>query len=246
MNLTTRRLLGASIGIIFLFANVIALTWSKEARDSVNSSNITNIKNLNPSKDNVYSLGTPELRWKSISIGTESLSFIDGTSRSSVSLGVSGGALVVRDAEGIAIGPMQFTTTGIKALDPAADITIGNTGDRGYLATARGIKFPDGSLQVTATSQIAGPRGLTGPQGPQGPKGDTGMAGGPQGFPGIQGEKGEKGDKGEIGPQGPAGTSGTSGYSEMSVCMGTKDQLIHVGTCAEVGIVGMNLTILVK
>lgn len=243
MNLTARRLLGASIAIIFLFTNIIALTWSKEARDSVNASNITTVKNLNPSKDNVYSLGTPELRWKSISIGTESLSFIDGANRRSVSLGVSGGALVVRDAEGIAIGPMQFTTTGIKALDPTADITIGNTGDRGYLATARGIKFPDGSLQVTATSQIAGPRGLTGPQGP---KGDTGMSGGPQGFPGIQGEKGEKGDKGDAGPQGPAGPSGTSGYKEMSVCMGTNDRLIHVGTCAEVGIVGTNLTVLVK
>lgn len=243
MNLTARRLLGASIVIIFLFTNVIALTWSKEARDAVNSSNVITIKDLIPSKDNVYSLGSPELRWKSVSLGTESLSFIDGSDRRSVSIGVSEGALVVRDAEGIAIGPMQFTSTGIKALDPAADITIGNIGDRGYLATARGIKFPDGSLQITATSQIAGPRGLTGPQGP---KGDTGMAGGPQGFPGVQGEKGEKGDKGDTGPQGPAGPSGTSGYNEMSVCMGTNDRIIHVGTCAEVGIVGMNLTILVK
>lgn len=243
MNTFTKRALGATTAIIFLFCNVLALTWSREARDQINLNGGASIKSLNPSKDNVYSLGTPNLRWKSISVGTDSLSFIDDVSKNKVSLGIAGGSLVVRDADGILVGPMQFTPTGIKALDPNADITIGNTGDKGFLATARGIKFPDGTLQSTATSQIPGPRGLIGPQGP---KGDTGMSGGPQGFPGIQGERGEKGEKGDTGPQGPAGPSGTAGYREMSVCMGTNDRLIHVGTCAEAGTLGINLTILVK
>lgn len=246
MNKTIKRTLGAAVAIIFLFCNVLAITWSREARDATVLNVVSTSLGLIPTKDNVYSLGTPSKRWKSINVGTESVVFVDDLSDKKVTLGIAGGSLVVRDADGILVGPMQFTPTGIKAVDPSADITIGNLGDSGYLATARGIKFPDGSLQITATSQIAGPRGLTGPQGP---KGDTGMSGGPQGFPGIQGEKGEKGDKGEkgeTGPQGPTGPSGTSGYKEMAVCVGANDQLMHIGTCADRRIVGMNLIILVK
>jgi len=113
----------------------------------------------------------------------------------------------------------------------------------GYLSTARGIKYPDGSIQLSAISLVAGPpgpAGVTGARGLRGEKGDTGMSGGPQGFQGIQGEKGEKG---ATGPQGP---SGTTGFNEQAVCFATSDKTLRFGTCADLGIAGSNLTILIK
>ena len=57
---------------------------------------------------------------------------------------------------------------------------------------------------------------------------------------GIQGEKGEKG---ATGPQGP---SGTTGFNEQAVCFATSDKTLRFGTCADLGIAGSNLTILIK
>lgn len=50
----------------------------------------------------------------------------------------------------------------------------------GFLLPSRGIKFPDGSTQETAT--LAGPRGFTGATGPQGNQGIQGIQGPPGGF----------------------------------------------------------------
>ncbi len=243
MNSLQKRTLGALLIFGMLGANVTAIAWSKSAKDTLAHSNVVPLKNLVPSKDNTYVLGTPEKRWKSVKIGTASLSFIDSINKTEVVLGVSDGALVVNNTAGIQVGPLQFTHTGIKALDAAADITIGDKGDRGFLATARGIKFPDGSVQLSATSLVAGPpgpAGVTGARGLRGEKGDTGMSGGPQGFQGIQGEKGEKG---ATGPQGP---SGTTGFTEQAVCFATSDKTLRFGTCADLGIAGSNFTILIK
>lgn len=237
------RVLGSLLILVMFGANITALAWSKNAKDDVAKSMTRSITNLIPSEDNVYSLGTPDLRWKSINIGESSLSFIDKVNGSKVTLGIGDGKLLINNASAIQLGPLQFTPTGIKALDSSADITIGNEGDTGYLSTARGIKFPDGSVQTTATSLIVGPigpAGRDGTKGDKGEKGDTGMSGGPQGFQGIQGAKGDKGDKGDPGP------SGTTGFSEQPVCVATRDLEMRLGTCLQLGIAGTNMTILVK
>src|SRR5262249_22321942 len=60
-------------------------------------------------------------------------------------------------------------------------------------STAGGFRFPDGTVQTTAT--LPGPMGTTGATGPQGPAG-------PQG---PQGPQGTAGAAGPAGPTGPAG-----------------------------------------
>ncbi len=243
MNTYKKRVIGALLILILCGTNITALAWSKSAKDATSETLQKSLTDLIPSKDNVYNLGSSEMRWKSINIGENSLSFIDKINGHNVTLGVEGGRLVVRNAGALQLGFLQFTATGIEALDPTADITIGNVGDRGLLRTARGIKYPDGSIQTSATSFIAGPTGPTGPSGRKGEKGDTGMSGGPQGFQGIQGEKGDKGEKGD---QGPAGPSGLTGFTEKIVCLATADRTMRLGTCTELGILGVNVTILIK
>lgn len=243
MNSLGKRTLGGLLILGMLGTNVTAIAWSKSAKDSLAHSTVGPLKDIVPSKDNIYSLGSPSKRWKTVNIGTDSLSFIDSFKGTEVVLGVTDGALVVNNAAGIQVGPLQFTPTGIKALNPASDITIGNKGDSGFVSLSRGMKFPDGSVQLSAASLIAGPAGPAGDQGPKGlkgDKGDTGMSGGPQGFPGVAGPKGE------TGAQGPVGPSGTSGFTEQAVCFATSDKTLRFGTCAELGIAGANFTILIK
>jgi len=232
--------------LVLCGANATAIAWSKSAKDVVANSNAGLLKDLIPTKDNVYDLGSPKLRWRSVNVGTDSLIFVDEKRGTNVSLGIKDGALVVSNVAGLQVGAMQFTATGIKALNPNTNITIGNSGDRGFLSTARGIKFPDGSIQQSATSLVAGPAGPAGSNGERGArglkgdKGDTGMSGGPQGFQGIQGPKGD------TGAQGPAGPSGTTGYTEQAVCLANFDHSLRFGTCADLGIAGSNFTILIK
>ena len=68
-------------------------------------------------------------------------------------------------------------------------------------STQGGIRYPDGTVQTTATLQ--GPAGLEGPMGPPGPPG----AHGPNGPQGPQGPQGVQGQRGPAGPQGPVGPS---------------------------------------
>ena len=81
------------------------------------------------------------------------------------------GTLLIDGAESLGIGNIRITPSGILSLVTSQDITIGQTGDTGYLATARGIKFPDGSIMTVAAS--------VGPVGPAGPKGEPGNPGSP-------------------------------------------------------------------
>jgi hypothetical protein len=66
----------------------------------------------------------------------------------------------------------------LESILSSQDIQIGNPGDTGYLSTARGIKFPDGTTQQTAALRgERGPAGATGPQGEVGPAGGFGGSG---------------------------------------------------------------------
>ncbi|MGD9690009.1 MAG: hypothetical protein AB7K52_10190 [Phycisphaerales bacterium] len=67
-------------------------------------------------------------------------------------------------------------------------------------STAGGFRFPDGTVQTTAT--LPGPQGPTGPAGPQG-------ATGPQGAPGATGATGPQGFTGAAGPAGAFALNGS-------------------------------------
>lgn len=113
------------------------------------SGNTTFDGQLLPSVDNLYTLGTEEQRWKGIHIGPSSL-YLTENEGDTVTLSTQNGILYVNGADLIRIGNMNFTNTGIESAITSQDITIGNAGDTGYLSTARGVKFPDNSVQTTA------------------------------------------------------------------------------------------------
>jgi hypothetical protein len=128
--------------------------------------------NLVPSEDNVYSLGSSELRWKGLQLGPGTLYIEDPVTGEQVGITVNDGSLLLDGADSLRIGNIRLTANGIESMDSSQDIRIGNVGDTGYVLMARGLKFPDGTIQTTAT--LRGPAGPQGPQGIQGPPGSFG------------------------------------------------------------------------
>jgi hypothetical protein len=121
---------------------------------------------LVPSLDNTYTLGTQQLRWKDLQLGPGTLYIEDQVTGAQVGVTVIDGALLLDGADSLRIGNIRLTPKGIESIASDEDIEIGNLGDTGYVLMARGLKFPDGSIQTTAT--------VTGPEGPQGPPGTVG------------------------------------------------------------------------
>jgi hypothetical protein len=109
---------------------------------------------------------------------------------------------------------------GIGTINPGQKLTVGGVIE----STSGGFKYPDGSMQTTATLQ--GPQGPTGPQGPIGP----------------QGPQGPIGPQGSMGPQGPQGSRGLPGppirtfavVSAIGVCDCSPARLLSrvFGPCA--------------
>jgi hypothetical protein len=167
---------------------------------------------LIPAKDDVFTLGSADRRWKGLQLGPGTLYIEDITTGLQAGISVNGGALLVDGADSLRIGNLRLTKTGIESIITGQDITIGNLNDRGLLSVANGIRFPDGTVQSSAIVQ--GLKGETGAQGPAGPQGAQGPAGaqgatGPAGPQGIAGSAGGVGGSGATGPQGVQGVPGT-------------------------------------
>lgn len=167
-------------------------------------------QSLLPAKDNTYSLGSSTLRWKSIQLGPGTLYIQDQLTGKQAGLTVRSGALLLNGADSLRIGNIQLTASGIKSTRTSQDITIGAVGDTGLLSTARGIKFPDGTIQYSASVLTVASIGATGPIGLTGLAGLIGATG-LQGAPGISGLNGAAGPQGTTGPQGASGETGLSG-----------------------------------
>jgi hypothetical protein len=163
---------------------------------------------LIPAKDNLFTLGSAERRWKGLQLGPGTLYIEDITTGLQAGISVDGGALLVDGADSLRIGNLRLTKTGIESIISGQDITIGNLNDRGLLSVANGIRFPDGTVQSSAILQ--GLKGDTGAQGPAGPQGAQGPAG-PQGAQGPAGPQGLAGTAGSSGGSGPAGPQGIQG-----------------------------------
>ena len=155
---------------------------------------------LIPAKDDLFTLGSAERRWKSLQLGPGTLYIEDITTGLQAGISVDGGALLVDGADSLRIGNLRLTKTGIESIISGQDITIGNLNNRGLLSVANGIRFPDGTVQSSAILQ--GIKGDTGPAGPQGVPGPAG----PQG---LAGTAGSSGGSGPAGPQGIQGIPGT-------------------------------------
>ena len=133
------------------------------------------LTDLIPSLDNTYSLGSLEYRWKDLQLGPGTLYIEAQTTGNQAALTVSGGALLLDGADSLRIGNLRFTANGLESMLGDQDIQVGNVGDTGYLSVATGVKYPDGTIQETAT--LVGPQGEIGPQGLQGETGPQGAAG---------------------------------------------------------------------
>ena len=164
---------------------------------------------LIPAKDNLFTLGSSDRRWKGLQLGPGTLYIEDITTGLQAGLSVDGGSLLVDGADSLRIGNIRLTKTGIESIITGQDITIGNLNDRGLLSVANGIRFPDGTVQSSAIIQgIKGDTGPAGPQGVQGPAGAQGVQG-PAGPQGLAGTAGSSGGAGPAGPQGIQGIPGT-------------------------------------
>ncbi len=131
--------------------------------------------NLVPSRDNTYTLGSSQFRWKDLQLGPGTLFIEDPETGNQVAITVNDGSLLLDGADSLRIGNIRLTAAGIESILSDQDITIGNLGDTGDLVLARGLRFPDGTIQTTAGGAGAvGPQGPAGPQGPQGEPGSVG------------------------------------------------------------------------
>ena len=160
-----------------------------------------------PTKDNAFTLGSPELRFADLYLGPNSIKMTDVSTLREVEIVVDGGTMLLDGVESFALGNIQLSGNGLYSVLSGQDIQIGFPGDMGFLAPANGLKFPDGTVQTSAV--VAGPQGNTGPQGPTGPTGPRGPIG-PSG-----GEQGPTGPQGETGPQGPTGPTGPAGAAAV-------------------------------
>ena len=131
--------------------------------------------NLVPAIDNYYSLGSSDFRWKGLQLGPGTLYIEDPVTGEQVGITVNDGSLLLDGADSLRIGNIRLTAEGLESIDSNEDIRIGNLGDTGYVLMARGLKFPDGTTQTTASLRgPEGPPGVRGPEGPEGPPGSIG------------------------------------------------------------------------
>jgi hypothetical protein len=168
---------------------------------------------LVPNADNIYYLGTPELRWKGLQLGPGTLYIQDTVTGEQVGMSITDGTLLLDGADSFRIGNIRLSQSGLTSEDPLQNITIGGPLYQGLIQLrGGGLEFPDGTIQVSAAPPAApgpqGPQGPAGPAGPQGTTGATGPAGGPAGPAGPAGATGPTGSRGPTGATGPQGEPG--------------------------------------
>lgn len=108
------------------------------------------IENLFPSIDNVYSVGSADFRWRSLSLGSQGLYMEDAQTSEQSHLTISNDQLLLNNISLFSEWNVRLSDEGIYAVDGNSDIKIGKDGDTGYLAPSTGIRYPDGTIQTTA------------------------------------------------------------------------------------------------
>ena len=149
----SKRTIYLIMGLLLISGSVFGYEFSSYSNRNIVIDASSLAGNLIPSADNKYVLGSTTARWKSLQLGPGTLYIEDQASGKQAQITVKAGALEIDGASSLKIGAAQLT--------------------------AKGLVFPDGTLQTTA--QLVGPKGE---------KGDTGMSGGLQGLPGPSGTSG--------------------------------------------------------
>lgn len=198
----------------------------------------TTLGDLIPSKDDTFTLGSTAFRWKSLQLGPGTIFMQDVQTGRQAALTVEDGVLLVDGAENLRIGNILITPSGLRSVLRSNDITIGETGDTGYLAVSTGIRFPDGTTITSASDLgLVGPRGLPGARGAVGPQGEPG-ASGPRGATGATGAQGPAGSVGPSGPTGATGPSGPAGAAGAAGATGSTGPAGPQGPIGPTGITG--------
>jgi hypothetical protein len=148
---TVAALVGLAAGMVI----------AHELPASVNTANKIE-GNLVPSKDNYFTLGTAENRWKGLQLGPGTLFIEDSTTGKQAGLTVKDGSLLINNINSIKIGDTQLTAGGLKFADGTVQVT----------ATAKGETGATGATGATGkTGMSGGPQGFTGATGPSGTSG---------------------------------------------------------------------------
>jgi len=153
----------SSLGTIRLFEGIVTVNAgvSQLSRTTYLVNKETLITgNVIPKQNEVFSLGTPEMRWKNLYLSGNTISL------GGISISATGDTLTL--PSNVNIGPVS--------LDPTATGATGATGAAGP-AGATGLTGNTGARGATGLTGNTGATGLTGNTGATGPQGATGPAG---------------------------------------------------------------------
>ena len=103
-----------------------------------------------PETDNIYSLGSEILRWRSVHIGPGTL-FIQDQNNAGLNaeLTVRDGVLQVDGANQLQVGVLKFVNNTIATKDPALDVYIGTANDTGFLYIKRKLHIDNNTFGNT-------------------------------------------------------------------------------------------------
>lgn len=90
--------------------------------------------NVVPDKDNIYSLGTSDLRWAGLQLGPGTLFIEDIKTGKQAGITISNGTLLVDGANSVSIGKTKLTTKGVEFPDGTL-LTSADSGSSGTLKT---------------------------------------------------------------------------------------------------------------
>ena len=100
---------------------------------------LTTAGNIVPGADNLYTLGTPELRWGNVHIGPGTLYITDANlaTNNTAAITVLNGVLQINGANQLQVGELKFVDNTIESTSPAVDIQIGLSDSTGNLLLNR-------------------------------------------------------------------------------------------------------------
>ena len=101
-------------------------------------------QDLIPSLDNMYSLGSPQLRWKSVHVGPGSVWLHDVATAQEVELTLDAGVLKINGSNQLQVGQLKFIDNTIESTTPAVDISIGLTASTANLVLNRNVIIAEG------------------------------------------------------------------------------------------------------
>ena len=122
---------------------------SEGIRINVNS-DIVISGDITPTVDNVYSLGSDILRWRSLHIGPGTL-FIQDQNNAGLNaqLTVRDGVLQINGANQLQVGVLKFVNNAIATTDPSLDIFLGTEVDTGFAYVKRKLHIDNDTFSST-------------------------------------------------------------------------------------------------